>query len=317
MKNNPVLMHKLKVLDPYLNMKANEIIINNEKELCIDKGGVWEYIQDERIDKYFLDDFLTQLATRRGQRFNEKYCHLSCELPLPYARYRVQAQHKSSLFDSEVSICIRIPSKNKFKIENFELSKRVLESGWTYEKIKALVRAKKNILVSGGTGSGKTSFLNTLIEEIEEDTRVVSIEDSKELDLSHIRNKTQLAVPKEESEIYSYQSAINNALRLRPDRLFLGEIDIRNTFTFLRVNNTGHAGSLSTLHANSPSDAIKAIFTNIIIGGSLQNPDRVILMELITTAIDYIIQISRDNNKRMITDILYLKAFYEANKTRI
>lgn len=317
MQNNPVLAHKLRVLEPYLNMKANELIINNVKEIYIDKGTSWEYIQDERLDIHFLDDFLTQLATRRGQRFNEKYCHLSCELPQPFARYRVQAQHKSSLFDSEVCICIRIPSKTKFQIENFELSKRVLENGWTYEKIKALIRAKKNILVSGGTGSGKTSFLNTLIQEIESDSRVVSIEDSKELDLSHIKNKTQLAVPKEESEIYSYQSAINNALRLRPDRLFLGEIDIRNTFTFLRVNNTGHAGSLSTLHANSPSDAIKAIFTNIIIGGSLQNPDRTMLMELITTAIDYIIQITRDSNKRIITDVLYLKAFYEANKSRI
>lgn len=317
MKNNPVLAHKIKVLEPYLNMKANELIFNNEKEIFVDKGDSWEYIQDERLDKYFLDDFLTQLATRRNQRFNEKYCHLSCELPQPYSRYRVQAQHKSSLFDSEICICIRIPNKNKFNIEDFKLSKRVLENGWTYEKIKALIRAKKNVLVSGGTGSGKTSFLNTLIQEIDSEDRVVSIEDSKELDLSHISNKTQLAVPKEESEIYSYQSAINNALRLRPDRLFLGEIDIRNTFTFLRVNNTGHAGSLSTLHANSPSDAIKAIFTNIIIGGSLQNPDRAMLMELISTAIDYIIQIQRDKNKRIITDILYLKAFYEANKTRI
>lgn len=315
MHNNPVLAHKLQILDPYLQMKANELCINDVNQICIDKGDTWEYVTDERLNIQFLDDFLTQLATRRNQRFNEKYCHLSCELPLPYARYRVQAQHKSSLFNSEVSICIRIPSKDRFELSNFILSEKVKKAGWDYEQIKKLIRQKKNVLISGGTGSGKTSFLNSLMGEISSTTRVVTIEDSQELDLSHIKNKVQLAVPKEESEIYSYQSAINNAMRLRPDRLFLGEIDIRNTFTFLRVNNTGHAGNLSTLHANNPHDALKAIITNIIIGGSLQNPDRAMLMELITTAIDFIIQISRDGKTRVVTDILNLKEFYEkANK---
>ncbi|KGI55664.1 CpaF/VirB11 family protein [Campylobacter sp. MIT 97-5078] len=310
MHNNPVLAHKLQVLDPYLGMKANELCINNIGEICIDKGDSWEYIKDERLTIQFLDDFLTQLATRRGQRFNQKYCHLSCELPLPYARYRVQAQHKSSLFNSEVSICIRIPNKDKFDLENFILSQRVKNAKWDYEKIRALIREKKNVLISGGTGSGKTSFLNSLMGEISAEARVVTIEDSQELDLSHIKNKVQLAVPKEENEIYGYQQAINNAMRLRPDRLFLGEIDIRNTFTFLRVNNTGHAGNLSTLHANNPHDAIKAIITNVIIGGSLQNPDKTMLMELIITAIDYIIQITREGKTRIVSDILNLKEFY-------
>lgn len=303
---NPVLAHKLAILHPYLSLKANELIFNNPKEIFVDKGTSWEIIHDERLDLNFLNDFLVQLATKRGQRFNEKYCHLSCELPYPYLRYRVQAQHASSLFHSSVAIAIRIPSKVRFKLEDFTLSEQCLQKGWTYEKIKELIHKKKNILVSGGTGSGKTSFLNSLMGEIDPNERVVTIEDSQELFVEN-KNKTQLAVPKEESEIYSYQSAINNAMRLRPDRLFLGEIDIRNTFTFLRVNNTGHAGNLSTLHANNPKDAIKAIITNIIIGGSLQNADVKMLEELIKTAIDYIIQISRLSNKRIITDILNLK----------
>ncbi|MCR2100962.1 ATPase, T2SS/T4P/T4SS family [Campylobacter upsaliensis] len=320
---NPVLAHKLKTLHPYLTMKANELCINNEKQIFIDKGDSWEYIEDERLDLQFLDDFLAQLATRRNQRFNEKYCHLSCELPLPYARYRVQAQHKSSLFNSEVAICIRIPSKEKFQLENFVLSENITqikqnqedftisnhlqEKGFSYEKIKELIHKKKNVLISGGTGTGKTSFLNSLMKEIDPNERVVTIEDSQELDLSHIANKVQLAVPKIANEIYSYQIAIDNAMRLRPDRLFLGEIDIRNTFSFLRVNNTGHAGNLSTLHANNPKDAIKAIITNVILGGGLQNPDKTMLEELIITAIDYIIQIQRNDKQRVITDILDLK----------
>ena len=106
------------------------------------------------------------------------------------------------------------------------------------------------------------------------------------------------------------QIAIDNAMRLRPDRLFLGEIDIRNTFSFLRVNNTGHTGNLSTLHANSPKDAIKAIITNTILGGGLGgNVDNKTITDLIITAIDYIIQIQRVKNQRIITDILDLKQF--------
>lgn len=304
---NIVLAHKLRILDPYLKLKANELIFNRPKEIFVDKGDSWEIIQDERLDYEFLSDFLSQLANKRRQRFNEKYPHLSCELPSPYARYRVQAQHKSSLFNSEIAICIRIPSQQNFALESFILSDKVLEKGWTYEKIRDLIRDKKNVLISGGTGSGKTSFLNSLMGEISASERVVTIEDSQELNLDHIKNKTQMAVPKIENEIYGYQDAINNAMRLRPDRLFLGEIDIRNTFTFLRVNNTGHAGNLSTLHANNPQDAIKAIITNVIIGGSLQNPDKNMLMELITTAIDYIVQIARVQKTRTITDILFLK----------
>ena len=155
--------------------------------------------------------------------------------------------------------------------------------------------------------------MNSLLGEIDENQRVVSIEDSQELNLDHIKNKTQLAVPKDTNEIYGYQKAINNALRLKPERLLLGEIDIRNTFSFLRINNTGHEGSLSTLHANNPQDAIKALITNIVLGGDLQNPDDDMLKELITTAVDYIIQIKRVGATRIVTDILYLK---NQSKTR-
>ncbi|MFC2492182.1 MAG: ATPase, T2SS/T4P/T4SS family, partial [Campylobacter curvus] len=294
------------VLKPYLTLRANELIFNRPCEINIDYGDHWEMVQDPKLDIKFLNNFLIELATRRNQRFDETHCHLSCELPDPFLRYRVQAQHKSSLFNSDIAICIRIPSKEAFKLESFTLSQNVINEGWTYEKIKELIRDKKNVLLSGGTGSGKTSFLNSLMGEIDPGERVVTIEDSQELRVENV-NKTQLAVPKIATEIYSYQVAIDNAMRLRPDRLFLGEIDIRNTFSFLRVNNTGHAGNLSTLHANNPKDAIKAIKTNIILGGGLSSVDDRMLDSLIVTAIDYIIQIARVKNQRVVTDILNLK----------
>ena len=303
---NMVLAQKLRVLDPYLNLEANELIFNHSKEIQIDFGDKWEVVENNELDYDFLNDFVTQLATRRRQKFNEKNPSFSGELPTPYNRYRVQAQHQSILFNADIAINIRIPSKKRFELESFELSDKVKSYGWNYESIRELIRNKKNVLISGGTGSGKTSFLNSLMGELDLSERVVTIEDSNELFIPN-HNKTQLAVPKNKNEIYGYQDAINNAMRMRPDRLFLGEIDIRNTFSFLRVNNTGHEGNLSTLHANNPKDAIKAIITNITLGGDLQNPDNNMLKELITTAIDYIIQIKRLGTKRVITDILYLK----------
>ena len=306
MSESIILKNILNVLKPYLNLNANELIFNQPCEINIYYGDHWEVVKDEKLDAKFLNSFLVELATRRNQRFDENHCHLSCELPSPFLRYRVQAQHKSSLFNSEIAICIRIPSKEIYPLESFILSEKCINNGWSYEKIKDLIHEKKNVLLSGGTGSGKTSFLNSLMGEIDPSERVVTIEDSQELRVENI-NKTQLAVPKIATEIYSYQVAIDNAMRLRPDRLFLGEIDIRNTFSFLRVNNTGHAGNLSTLHANNPKDAIKAIKTNIILGGGLSNVDESMLDSLIMTAIDYIIQIARVKNKRVITDILNLK----------
>lgn len=306
MTNSLLLNNALEVLAPYLNMEANELIFNQPKEIFVDKGGEWEIIKDERLDYNFLESFLIELAIKRNQLFNEKHCHLSCELPAPFLRYRVQAQHKSSLFNSEITLCIRIPSKEQFPLESFTLGQLCLEKGITYEKIRKIVRKKRNALVSGGTGSGKTSFLNSLMGEIDINERIVTIEDSQELRIEN-PNRTQLAVPKTESEIYSYTEAINNAMRLRPDRLFLGEIDIRNTFTFLRVCNTGHAGNLSTLHANSPEDAIEAIITNIILGGGLTNADTNMLLRQIRTAMKYIIQIQRIGKERVISDVINIK----------
>ncbi|RDU65767.1 conjugal transfer protein [Helicobacter didelphidarum] len=300
-----VLQHKLEILEKYLTLEANELIFTKSGEFYVDYGDRFELIEDKQLDYEFLNDFLVQLATRRNQRFNESYPSLSCELPEPYLRYRVQAQHESVLFGSDVCICIRIPSKTRFDLESFMLSDTLLQEGWTHKRIKDFIHDKKNVLVSGGTGSGKTSFLNSLMQEIPINDRVVTIEDSQELFVAN-PNKTQLAVPKDEKSIYTYTTAINNAMRLRPDRLFLGEIDIRNTLTFLRVNNTGHSGNLSTLHANNSEDAINAIITNSMFGGM---NDREALKDYIRSAIDYIVQIERIGKQRKIVEILNVKEY--------
>ena len=109
-----ILTYMDKYLDREQNGNANELIINREFEACLDKGTEWEYIEDKNLHIFFLESLIKELATRRGLVFNRNNPTLSCELPAPYLRYRVQAQHKSSLFNSEIALCIRIPSKEQF-----------------------------------------------------------------------------------------------------------------------------------------------------------------------------------------------------------
>ncbi|PAF46741.1 hypothetical protein BKH41_08510 [Helicobacter sp. 12S02232-10] len=298
-----LLSEALKKFKPYLESGANEVLINREFEVVLDKQGVYEFHQDENFNKKFLESFCMELATSRGLRFNENNPSLSCEIPIDpnnqenYYGYRVQAIHQSILYDSDISICIRIPSKTIFKLSDF-----ALKADSSYEFIESLIRGKKNILVSGGTGTGKTSFLNALMTQVPIIDRIVTIEDSQELRIAN-PNKVQMLISKNENK-FSYENALNASMRLRPDRIFLGEIDTRNCLLFLRLSNTGHDGMLSTLHANNTKDAIKAIMTNAMFGGF---NDKEALKSYIRTAIDYIIQIKREKNQRVISEVFDVK----------
>lgn len=295
-----ILQALLDKLDKYLTMDINEICFNKEKELWLGKDGKYDKIIDDELDERFLLNFCEQLATARNLYFNINIPHLSCSIP--DSRFRVNALHPSITTNNEISINIRIPSDKKFPLENYAISKNCQ---YCYEEIKDFVRSKKNILVSGGTATGKTSFVNALIEEIDIDERVVTIEDSPEL---HIKNpnKTQILVSKTEAEYYTYDKALNDCMRMSPDRLLLGEIDTRNTMLFLRLNNTGHSGSISTLHANSVEDAIYAITLNAKFSQKAQVSDET-LIDYFIAAIDYVIQIKRDGANRVIDSVLNVK----------
>lgn len=285
-------------LEKYLSMDINEICFNREKELWLGKNGVYERIVDEELDTRFLLNFCEQLATARNLFFNVAVPHLSCSIP--DSRLRVNALHPSITSNNEISINIRIPSDRKFPIECFSIA-----CDTSYEQLKSLVREKKNILISGGTATGKTSFANCLIEEIGIDERVITIEDSPEL---HIKNpnKVQILVSKNEDNNYTYEKALNDCLRMSPDRILLGEIDTRNTMLLLRINNTGHSGSISTLHANSVEDSIHAITLNAKFSGASAMSNENIIAYFVAS-IDYVIQIKRTAQGRIIDNVLDVK----------
>ncbi|BDB65261.1 conjugal transfer protein TrbB [Helicobacter cinaedi] len=286
-------------LDKYLSMDINEIAFNQEKELWIAKNGVWEKIVDEEFDERFLLNFCEQLATARNLFFNIDVPHLSCSIP--NSRYRVNALHPSITANNCISINIRIPSDKKFPLENFKINP---QCPYTYDDLKGFIRDRKNILISGGTATGKTSFANSLLDEIPLDDRIITVEDSPELHI-HNLNKVQIVVSKNEATNYTYEKALNDCVRMSPDRLLLGEIDTRNTMLFLRLNNTGHSGSISTLHANSVEDAIHAITMNAKFSGA--NATNEAIVEYFISAIDYVIQIKRTEQGREVHNVLDVK----------
>lgn len=286
-------------LDKYLSMDINEIAFNQEKELWIAKNGVWEKIVDEEFDERFLLNFCEQLATARNLFFNIDVPHLSCSIP--NSRYRVNALHPSITANNCISINIRIPSDKKFPLENFKINP---QCPYTYDDLKGFIRDRKNILISGGTATGKTSFANSLLDEIPLEDRIITVEDSPELHI-HNPNKVQIVVSKNEATNYTYEKALNDCVRMSPDRLLLGEIDTRNTMLFLRLNNTGHSGSISTLHANSVEDAIHAITMNAKFSGAEATNEAIV--EYFIAAIDYVIQIKRTEQGREVHNVLDVK----------
>lgn len=286
-------------LEKYLTMDINEICFNKEKELWIGRNGQYECVQDEELDERFLLNFCEQLATARNLFFNIEVPHLSCSIP--HTRYRVNALHPSITASNSISINIRVPSDKKFPLENFKINP---QCPYTYEDLKGFVRDKKNILISGGTATGKTSFANSLIEEIPIDERVVTVEDSPELFIKN-PNKVNIVVSKNEASNYTYEKALNDCMRMSPDRLLVGEIDTRNTMLFLRLNNTGHSGSISTLHANSVEDTIYAITMNTKFSGTNATDETII--QYFIAAIDYVIQIKRTPQGREVHNVLDVK----------
>lgn len=294
-----VLKNLLKIFDEHLKSGANEIAIRDEKELFLDFGGKWNLVHDDRLTLSILESFCVELANSREARFDVKTPTLSTSIP--GTKYRVQAMHQSILSSQRIQINIRIPGKI-YSLDNFGLSDHL---NYTREDLVSWVKKRKNILISGGTGSGKTSLLNSLLQVVRKEERVVTIEDSPEINIEN-PNKTQILVSKKDDDYFTYIDGINASMRLSPTRLILGELDTRNTLPFLRLNNTGHSGSISTVHANSAHDALNAIAINAMFHHHISKE---VLEDYITAGLDYIIQImfDRASNERIIVEVIDVK----------
>lgn len=276
-----------------LNTKKGitEIVINGPKSIFVERGG--QFIQlNFTITKQDINQFITEVA-----EYNKKVCNserpiLDGNLP-DGSRINVITEPFASGFPS-ISIRKYIRS-----IVDFDSSPGIfgIDPKWI-EFLKAAVSARLNIIVSGGTGVGKTTFMNLLLKEISPAERVVTIEDTLELSLD-IPNIVRLeAGSKIQSSDLSVRDLVKNTLRMRPDRIILGEIRGGEFFDLLQAMNTGHDGSMTSLHSSSATECINRMETLFLMSG-YDVPYHVVRKQM-STAIDLILQISRDREGNRI-----------------
>ncbi len=277
---------------------VSEIMVNGPKQVWIERGG-----KLVRSGVTFEDDahvirVIQRIVLPLGRRIDEDHPTVDARLP---DGSRVNAVIPPVAVDGPC-ITIRKFSKDKLTVE------QLVEFGSLTEEmaefLRACVVARLNVVVSGGTGSGKTTLLNVLSSFIPSDERIITIEDAAELQLQQehvVRLETKPPSLDGKGEV-TIRDLVRNALRMRPDRIVVGEVRGGEALDMLQAMNTGHDGSMTTIHANSPRDAVARLETLCLMSG-VELPSRAI-REQIAAAIDLIIQQTRlRDGSRKITSI--------------
>ncbi len=286
-------------LEPLLqNDHISEIMVNGPHQIYVEKRGRLEKTEVRFLDDLQLRTVIERILAPIGRRIDESQPYVDGRLP---DGSRVNAIIPPLSLNGPV-LTIRKFSKRKLTVEDLvQFGSLTQEAS---EFLGACVRSKKNIVVSGGTGSGKTTLLNVLSNFIPSHERVVTIEDSAELQLSQdhvVRLESRPANLEGKGQV-AIRDLVINALRMRPDRIVVGECRGGEALDMLQAMNTGHDGSLTTTHANSPRDALSRLETMCLFTG-LDLPLRAI-REQIARAIHLVVQQSRlPDGKRSVTQI--------------
>lgn len=276
---------------------VNEIMVIGKDLIYIEKDGSLQNTGRSFFSDEIVQSIIERIITPVGRRIDRSTPLVDARLP---DGSRVNAII-NPLSLSGPTLTIRKFARIPFTID--DLIERGTLSDATAKFLRACVLGRKNIIISGGTGSGKTTTLNVLSNFITADERIVTIEDSAELQLPQehqVRLETRPANI-EGRGAYTIRDLVRNALRMRPDRLIVGECRGPEALDMLQAMNTGHDGSLSTIHANTPNDTIMRLETMVLM--AVEMPVRAI-REQIIAALDIIVQISRlPNGLRKITHI--------------
>lgn len=303
MKNEFVerLVNELIGLGPLQNLmdddSITDIMINDHKNVFIERNGFVEKVSVNFIDEQQLLDIAKRIASRVGRRVDES---------TPTCDARLEDGSRVNIVIPPVAIDGTSVSIRKFKKQSIGFSDLVEFGAMSKEMAQLLMvasRCRLNILISGGTGSGKTTMLNALSQFISEGERIVTIEDAAELRLQQphvVRLETRTAGI-EGTGVISQRDLVINSLRMRPDRIIVGECRGEEAFEMLQAMNTGHDGSMSTLHANSPRDALARVEAMVMM--ATNNLPLQAIRRSIVSAVDIVIQISRlhDGTRKIIS----------------
>ncbi|WP_367879919.1 CpaF family protein [Marimonas sp. MJW-29] len=295
------LMHEVLGLGPLEPLLAdptvNDILVNSHKNVYIERFGVLEKSNVRFRDERHLLRIIDKIVSRIGRRIDEANPWVDARLE---DGSRVNAIIRPCSIDGP-SISIRKFSKDPMTMDMLVASDAL--SRHAADFLQGLVNARMNVIISGGTGSGKTTMLNAMSASIEHNERIVTIEDAAELRLQQdhvVRLETRPANPNGVGAIHQ-RDLVRNALRMRPDRIIVGEVRGSEAFDMLQAMNTGHDGSMTTVHANSARDALSRIEQMVVMtGGDFPMSS---VRSQIAAGLNFVIQLSRlsDGRRRVMS----------------
>ena len=286
-------------LEPLLKDESiNDILVNGPKRIFIERAGKLQLSDVTFRDERHLLRIIDKIVSAVGRRVDESN---------PYCDARLLDGSRFNCMIPPIAVDGSLVSIRKFKKDKLKIDDLVRFGAFTDEMaayLQAAVSCRLNIIVSGGTGSGKTTTLNALSSFIDNHERVLTIEDTAELQLQQVHvGRMESRPPNVEGKGgVSQRDCLRNALRMRPDRIIVGETRGEEVIDMLQAMNTGHDGSMGTLHSNSPREAISRLESMIMMGGYAL-PVKTI-REMIAGSVDVIVQASRlRDGSRKITHI--------------
>lgn len=285
-------------LEPLINdPDITEILINGYQEVYVERRGKLQEIHIAFRNDEHVRHIVDRIVAPLGRRIDESSPMVDARLP---DGSRVNAVI-SPISLSGTLVSIRKFRADPFKVEDLLQFESLSQDMATF--LDGIVRSKMNTLISGGTGSGKTTLLNVIAKSIPEGERVITIEDSAELRLDRpnvVGMEARPANVEGKGEV-SIRNLVRNALRMRPDRIIVGEVRSGEAFDMLQAMNTGHEGSITTVHANNADDALRRVESMVIMAG--MDLPSTIIREYIVGALDIIIQATRltDGTRKIVS----------------
>jgi len=295
-------------LEPLLrDAKISDILVNDRDHVFIEKGGLLQRVDTKFRDDRHLLQIIDRIVSRVGRRVDESSPMVDARLP---DGSRVNAIIPPLALDGP-SLSIRRFGTGPLAANQLVQLKSV--SAEMMEVLSSAVKARISIIIAGGTGAGKTTFLNILSQYIPRNERIVTIEDAAELRLAQeniVRLETRPPNIEGQGAIRQRQLLIN-CLRMRPDRIIMGEVRGEEAFDMLQAMNTGHEGSMTTIHANTPRDAISRL-ESMVAMGNMNLPEKSVRQQ-IASAITIVVQATRmSDGTRKVTSVSEITGMEES-----
>jgi type IV secretion system protein VirB11 len=314
----------LSALRPYLREEVTELCVNRPGGVFLETRGGWRYEPAERLDFEWCLRFAKLVANFTQQRVDARSPLLSASLP---GGERVQLVLPPATTAHCVAISIRRPGSRELSLTHlaangiFRRTRRSVSALETVELellellarerfedfMRCAVRARRNILVSGPTGSGKTTWTRALIQEIAPEERLITIEDARELVLDRHPNHVRLYYSKDDQGVarVTPKQLLECCLRMKPDRILLAELRGEEAFDYLRNVNSGHPGSITSIHATSAELAFEQLVLLVKQSNAGRELARAEIKALLYLLIDVVVQFDTDRQERFIKEIWY------------